>query len=199
MQNHLFDIKNGTDTHTWLPKEQYAEVPNNFEHGVLYMCSWTAVIIEASEYLINNVGLSVSDCAFIDVGCGKGKVLCVWSKFFSQHSTRLLVGIDYSRQLLQACKSNLEVMAAQNYELIHADASTVSLQFGRSTNVFYLYNPFDEVILKKVIANMASHPSYVIYNNPQHLDLFVDSGFSVIKEQKSWHPIGEFAILSRLK
>ena len=163
------------------------------------MCSWTAVIIEASKYLINDVGLSVSDCAFIDVGCGKGKVLCVWSKLFLEKSSPLLVGIDYSTQLLQTCKNNLEAISAKNYELIHADASAVSLQFGRSTNVFYLYNPFDEVILKKVIANMVSHPSYVIYNNPQHLDLFVDSGFSVIKEQKSWHPIGEFVILSGMK
>ena len=194
LQNHLFDILNGTDTHIWMPKEQYTETPDNFAHGVLYMCSWTSVIKSTTAFILQHASLEPKECAFVDIGCGKRKVLSVWSNLFRHKSGHLLVGIDYSDHLLEICENNLRRIAAQSYKLIHQDASKAPLDFGKKTNIYYLYNPFDEIILSKVINNIGRQKCFVVYNNPVHTDLFIESGFSPIKENNSWHPIGSFMI-----
>ena len=196
LQNHLFDLTNGTDTHTWLPKERYSEAPENFEHGVLYMCSWTSVVKKATKFLVRTYGLELADCAFIDIGCGKGKVLCVWSRLFRDQANLSLVGIEYSSELLQICEGNLRAVGAKNYQLLNSDASVTPLRFGRKFNIYYLYNPFDETILSKVIEEMAATDCFVIYNNPQHSNLFIEKGFSIVREEQSWHPIGDIIIFS---
>ena len=177
-----------------MPKEQYTETPDNFAHGVLYMCSWTSVIKSTTAFILQHASLEPKDCAFVDIGCGKGKVLSVWSNLFRHKSGHLLVGIDYSDHLLEICENNLRRIAAQSYKLIHQDASKAPLDFGKKTNIYYLYNPFDEIILSKVINNIGRQKCFVVYNNPVHTDLFIESGFSPIKENNSWHPIGSFMI-----
>jgi precorrin-6B methylase 2 len=197
-ENHLFDIINGTETHTWLPKENFKETPKNFEHGVIYMSSWTSIVKGTTNYLLKNFSLNIEDCAFIDIGCGKGKVLCVWSKIFSNRYNTLLVGLDYSKTLLQICENNLRAVSATNYKLLNCDATEEKFDYKRQTNIFYLYNPFDEVVLEKVIQQMKSQNCLVIYNNPQCKQVFIDNRFSIVKEQKEWHPNADYVIFSNL-
>ena len=48
-ENHLFDIVYGTDTHKWLPVEDYDFSIKNLKHGVLYMASWTSVVFKSTN------------------------------------------------------------------------------------------------------------------------------------------------------
>ncbi|MGB0935758.1 MAG: hypothetical protein ACPGXY_06835, partial [Alphaproteobacteria bacterium] len=92
LENHLFDIVNRTETHTWLPKDHFTESPANFENGVLYMSSWTSIIQSATKFVLDSFSIEPADCAFVDIGCGKGKVMCVWRKMLPE--TASVIGID---------------------------------------------------------------------------------------------------------
>ncbi|MDT0593856.1 class I SAM-dependent methyltransferase [Glaciecola petra] len=192
--NHLFDLMNGTDTHSWIQKEDFIERPDNFEHGVLYMSSWTSVIRDSLSYLLDNAQLAVTDIALIDIGCGKGKVLCVWNKLLKKHPDIPIIGLDYSQSLLNICTRNIKKLRAVNTRLFNEDATTMDFSFDRNINVYYLYNPFDNKILQQFIKNINNKPCYVIYNNPVHKKTFTEHDFKLITEKKGWHPNASYAI-----
>ena len=194
---HLFDLLNGTDTHVWLPKEHYFDKPKNFDGGVLYMSSWTSIIKEATKNALDSFSLTPSDVAFVDVGCGKGKVLCVWSKMFSD--AKKIVGIDYSEHLLKISRSNLEKISASEIEIICSDATEVGLNFGCKLGLFYLYNPFDAKTLNQFVKNLKKQDAVIVYNNPVHQNVFFDNGFILCAEKKSWHPNADYVVLSNIK
>ena len=193
---HLFDLIHGTDTHVWLPKENYIDKPKNFDSGVEYMSSWTSTIKEATKIALDLFSLAPSDTAFVDVGCGKGKVLFVWNMMFSD--AKKIIGIDYSDHLLKIAKSNLNKLSASKAEIICIDATEVNLNFDCKVNLLYLYHPFDAKILNKFVKRQHTE-TIVIYNNPTHQNIFFDNGFYLCAEKKSWHPNKGYMVLSNIK
>jgi len=192
-QAHRFDLQNGTDTHVWQPKDHYSDRPKNFEHGVLYMASWTNIIRTATREALDHLNLPATDVQFTDVGCGKGKVLCVWHQMFGNDAH--LTGIDYSAPLIDICASNLAKLNAQA-SLHTCDAATFTFPTAKPTTLVYLYNPFDETILSQVARNLSGVPCVVIYNNPQHLSALTNAGFLIIRSHAGWHPNATYALLS---
>lgn len=193
-ENHCFDLCYGVDTHKRLEKQNYIDNPKNFKHGVLYMSSWTWVVRRASQIVFDSV--ERPPFYFIDVGCGKGKVLCVWGKLFDREEVYLL-GIEYSKELLVIADANLQKMGIRNYELIHSDICEMNFDFGGATYIFYLFNPFDAEITLKFINKIKYKNCFVIYNNPVHEKLF--SGFEKVHEERGWHPNLDFIIYRNLK
>lgn len=193
-QNHLFDIINNTDTHVWLPKIEYNEKLKNFDHGVLYMSSWTNIIKETTDFCLNLVKDHKLKINLIDIGCGKGKVLCVWSKIYKNQFP--LIGIEYSKNLSNICLNNLKIINAQNYQVFNCDACDINYNFNSNINIFYLYNPFNRNILKKILRKIVLNKCIVIYNNPVLREEFLNSGFIILKEKKGWHSNAEYSIFS---
>ena len=195
-ETHFFDLRHGTQTHVWLPKADCRDQPPNFEHGTFYMASWTSVVRAATELAIAQLQAPLDRLALVDIGCGKGKVLCTWSLTYRRGQPRpKLVGIDYSADLVQSCRQNLVRLGAKHYQLIEADATTLEYRFAPQ-QVFYLYNPFDAVLLERVAQRLPASPVRLIYNNPVHLDRLSELGFRVVYEQRGWHPNKEYAILA---
>jgi precorrin-6B methylase 2 len=195
-QTQLFDLINGTDTHIWLPKEEYTDQPENFENGTMYMSSWTKTIRQATLKAINIFSLEHEDIALIDLGCGKGKVLCVWSKMFPK--IQKIMGVDYSPHLIEICTENLHKISANNVQVICDNVAEVNLPYNDNINIFYLYNPFDEEILVKFLNKFKSTNSIIIYTNPVHIDIFYKKGFKKIFEKKSWHPNAAYVLLANM-
>lgn len=196
-QTHLFDLINGTDTHRWLPKENYIDKPKNFENGVLYMSSWTGTIKEATNKAIDIFSLNSKDITFIDIGCGKGKVLYVWKKMFLD--AKRIVGIDYSYNLIKVCKNNFKKINSNNIEIICGDAIEIDLVIDSSAHLFYLYNPFNEKVLRKFLKNLKNKKVIIIYNNPVHKKIFINSGFREYFNKEGWHQNIKYKIFSNLR
>ena len=133
-QTHLFDLVYRSDTHTWLPKEKYIDSPKNLESGVLYMCSWTNTIKSATNKAIQLFSLNPKNIVFIDIGCGKGKVLCVWNKMFPK--TKKIIGLDYSPQLIDICKKNMHQISAFEVEVI---CNATEIELGLDCDFFFTY------------------------------------------------------------
>ena len=195
-QTHLFDILNKTDTHIWLPKEKYVDKPKNFENGVFYMSSWTRTVKVATKKAIDLFFLNSKRFALIDVGCGKGKVLCVWNQMFPDAQT--IIGLEYSAHLVEICKRNLNIISAFDVDVICGDATEIELESAYELFVFYLYNPFNSKILDKFLDKISNKKAVIIYNNPILQTNLLNRGFNKYYQEDSWHPNANFAIFSNL-
>ena len=73
---------------------------------------------------------------FVDVGCGKGRVLCwlLYRKFANK-----LYGIELEPEVAAKTRAYLS-----RYENVHIITGNVMENIPRDATLFYLYNPFDE-------------------------------------------------------
>lgn len=109
------------------------------------------------------------DDVFVDIGCGKGRVLLFLG---IRGVVRRVIGIDVVPELVEVAKRNLEKYQGRlkcPVTIMLGDCTKVDLSEG---TVFYLYNPFGSHTLTKLLDNimrsMARHrrPVRIIYLNP---------------------------------
>ncbi len=182
---HLFDLLNGTNTHEMVGKGDYIESPVNFDHGNVYMCSWTSELRKSINTIVNLLEGKFCDYFFADVGCGKGKAILVWKKMFPYKAA---IGVDYSANLLDIAERNCQKMGFDDCIFRCGDAATFDWSAFGNKFIFYLYNPFDEVILKSFLKRISSHDTVLIYVNPVSADVIAMSGYKLVHEQIGWHP-----------
>ncbi len=195
-QNHLFDLINGTDTHIWLPKEKFTHKPKNLKNGVLYMSSWTSTIKKSTLKAFKIFSINPNEVTLIDIGCGKGKVLCIWAKMFS--NIKKIVGIDYNQELVDICKKNINKFLLKNVYIKCCDATEINFDEDNNINLIYLYNPFNEKVLKKIIGKI-SNKTIIIYVNPIYKKVLISNSFSEYYDCKTWHENSSYAIYSNIK
>jgi SAM-dependent methyltransferase len=118
---------------------------------------------------------------FLDIGCGKGRALCV----AAHHGFKKLTGIDFSKELSDAAKENLartgEKIPGISFSIVHNDAFYFDIP--PDADCIFLFNPFDETIMSGVAENinksLAENPRNIniIYANPLHKEYFTKVGF----------------------
>ena len=188
-ENVFFDIKYGTNTASWLPVEEFPQHIRNLEHGVRYRASYTSEVkrgIDQAIKYLGSEGYSEEQVHFTDIGCGKGKVIVQAAK---EYDFKRVTGIDYNQDLLETATKNCKRAKARRVELTHADATTYN-DFSE-VNIVYLYNPFDEKILSKVIRNiiLSDKKTVLIYNKPVHFNLFEGNVlWRTIEQKDGWSP-----------
>lgn len=188
-QSHLFDLLYGTDTHKWLPKNYASVNPENFEHAEMYMASWTCEVIKTYKTLYRMLGPQLKDYVFIDIGCGKGKVGIIWQDCCYKYSIeQKIFGLDILDELVLCAKENHNKFFKSNGNYAVLDATKINpLEFGRKF-ILYMYNPFDEFILEKVLERFDDFDALVIYNNPVHSDVLLNMGYKKFFEHNGFHP-----------
>lgn len=113
--------------------------------------------------------------AILDYGSGKGKALYEFSKF----PFKKIAGVELSEELYVISIKNLNKLGLKNVEVYNEDA--VDFKKIDGFNYFYLYNPFNEEILKKVLDNiiysikLKPRKVTIIYFNPVHSNIIFDS------------------------
>lgn len=106
---------------------------------------------------------------FADIGSGKGLVLLL----ATEQPFARIVGVEHSAALCDVARANLARYQARTgrgarVSVHHADATVFPIT--PDLNVFYLFNPFEDVILDKVVANItaslraAPRPGWIITN-----------------------------------
>jgi len=106
---------------------------------------------------------------FIDLGCGKGRVLLVASNY----GFRKVMGVEFAAELVKAARQNLRASGIEGAEVIHEDAANFCFPDGNL--LVYLFNPFSAKVLRPVLSHLAGRnglqKTYLIYVNPQHASL----------------------------
>ena len=150
-------------------------------HATIYMPVSYLLLYEAFKQLHNK-----SYDHFLDIGCGKGRTLCVAAhKGFKQ-----VTGIDFSKELCDAAKENLAItkqkIPSLQYNIINNDAFYFKIP--DDVDCIFFFNPFDEIIMSAVVNNILTglqkHPRKIniIYVNPLHKEFFIKTGFT-----ETWH------------
>lgn len=156
-----FDEQWGTETEkiVWLTNP----ASKNFIHGVRY----EACSPSACRWAIENAHVDLSQCYFVDVGCGKGRPLLIASKYPFQR----LIGIEYSARLCRQARANLAAacIPSESFEIFCSDAA--DFEFTAHDTFAYLHNPFDREILGQVLNRLhdltQTHRLIVAYEGPQ--------------------------------
>ncbi len=123
-----------------------------------------------AEWLMDRVTEEEKKTGFLDVGCGKGRVLAIASAYGFASVT----GIEISPRLIKAIppdRCTIHCIDARHYDIPD------------HIGVIFLFNPFDEIVMKAFIGKVMeslrrnSRPMKVLYANPRCRQLWLDAGF----------------------
>lgn len=165
-----FDLRYGTDTGGIEPLWKFKIRSPNALLGVRYEATNEQELVDTIKFLHEDP----QTFTFIDLGCGKGRTLLVASNLgFKQ-----VIGVEFALELVEIARSNLAKRQIDNVVVLHADAA--DFHFPNSDTVVYLYNPFSEEVVRKVVVNLRESRSkklYIVYKNPQCAEVFDSSDF----------------------
>ena len=88
----------------------------------------------------------------------------------------------------------MDCINASNVTLINNDVVEVDVNFYKKNVILYLYNPFNERVLSRILDIIKNKNIIAIYNNPLHSEVFRKYNYNLLFEQKSWHPNKEYKI-----
>ena len=121
---------------------------------------------------------------FLDIGCGKGRALCV----AAHHGFNTVTGIDFSNKLCGEAEANLQhtkhILPALNFLIINKDAATFEIP--PAADCIFFFNPFDQFIMSAVAKNILNsykkNPRniFIIYLNPLYKKELLQIGFTEI-------------------
>lgn len=121
---------------------------------------------------------------FLDIGCGKGRALCV----AAHHGFNKVTGIDFSKEFCIAAEANLAITKQKipdlQYKVINNDA--FYFEIPNDVDCIFMFNPFDDVILNGVAENILEsfeiNPRTItlIYVNPMYKEELLEVGFKQI-------------------
>jgi SAM-dependent methyltransferase len=142
------------------------------------------------DVLRQQPNFNFSDFAFVDLGSGKGRTLLM----AADYRFRRIVGVELLPSLHHAAQENLQRYQSESQqcfalESICADATTFAFPDGPL--LIYLFNPFPEAGLRRVIANLEQslrtqpRAVYVLYHNPLLEPVVAESGF--LKKTEGTH------------
>ena len=115
--------------------------------------------------------LTFRDFTFIDLGSGKGRTLLM----ASDYPFRRIVGVELLQSLHRIAQENLRLYkskAQKCFALESVCSDATAFVFPDGPLVVYLFNPFPESGMRRVLANLEEslrarpRPVYVLYHNP---------------------------------
>ncbi len=162
--------------------KELEELGIDLDHATIYM--------PVSYGLIENCFEKISQLSdqpiqhMLDLGSGKGRALCIAPSYGIQQ----LTGIDFSKNLCNAAIENLENLKIKypgiEYKIINNDAFYYEIP--NTVDLIFLFNPFDEIILKGVTENMEAslkekpRKLWILYVNPLHKEILLHAGFKEV-------------------
>jgi predicted RNA methylase len=162
---------------------------SNLEHGNRYEPTRVVLL----RWLLKQISPMIPPgSALVDLGCGKGRVLLIGA----QAGFRKVKGIEFAHELCEIARENCarfqhRVVPATEFCLYESDV--VEYKIEPDDNVFFMFNPFDDHIHRKVIANinasLARHARTVLicYYNPKFREASDQTtGFKSVMDTTRW-------------
>ena len=151
-------------------------VKNNLKHATYYQpitCRNLKIILDQA------IKTKIPFDCFIDIGAGKGKAC-----FFAAKTLKCkkFMGIEFSHSLVKAANRNKAIFGDRNITFLNEDAAAYRLP--ESKCLIFLYNPFNDIILEKFVANnyghFRRHASIIAYAYDVHRETLLLNGFRTI-------------------
>ena len=136
-----------------------------------YQPTEAALFHEMLNALREHTHADFRDFTFIDLGSGKGRTLLM----ASDYPFRRIIGVELLPALDQAAQENLSKYRSASQKCFALEAicgDATEFPFPAEPIVLYLFNPFPESGLRRMVANLEQslrdHPRavHVLYHNP---------------------------------
>ncbi len=176
-QTNQFDLKYGTDT-DGIIKPEALDIPDErMKHAVRYQTALVEVFMD----ILNGLTISYEQYLFIDLGSGKGRALLLASKF----PFKEIIGVELSESLHNIANQNINIykdklQQCDNIRSICSDVTNYKIPSNENI-IFYLFNPFDEYIMRLVLVNIEEslnglcNDVFIAYLKPLYRNLFDQS------------------------
>jgi SAM-dependent methyltransferase len=135
------------------------------------------------KIMLSSLSISKNDL-MIDIGCGKGKMIYLMSKF----PFKRVDGVEISERLSRIAIKNLQKLNVTNAEIFTCGARL--FRDIDKYNFIYFYNPFPSVVMKVVIKNIEEslmkipRSLTIVYFNPVcHSDIIESGIFKIVKNK----------------
>jgi SAM-dependent methyltransferase len=143
-----FDWRYGTSTSGKVNSDQLGVTGGNQIHAKRYGATKVRPLLA----LLKSLDVATNG-VFVDFGSGKGRALMVAALY----GFRRIVGVEFSPQLHEAARRNVEIFLGRTglpakIDLVLGDVAAYPI--AADQNVFYMYNPFDDVVMAQVLANL---------------------------------------------
>jgi SAM-dependent methyltransferase len=188
-----FDRRFGVDTSGVIAQADLDVDDPSWVHGSAYVATSP---IDFAEVLAP-FALDPARAAFVDLGCGKGRVLMMAGALPFQR----VLGVEYSQTLADIARRNLAsyrgARRAQSIEVVTGDASAFAYPEGDL--VVFMYHPFDEVVMQRVVDALrlrqrtSPHRLLVLYFKPVHAALWQAANFVETRFESSRYSVYEAA------
>jgi len=135
------------------------------EHGTALVSTSKDFLSKLINDLEESIGKPLDKNLFIDYGSGKGAAIIHAKKIGFKET----LGVEFAKELHETAVKNIEKLNLKKVESLYADATTHIAPL--HVSVIYLFNPFDELVMEKVIQNLVKQKEhftndvYVIYGN----------------------------------
>jgi SAM-dependent methyltransferase len=153
---------------------------DNVEHAEIYQGANYYLLEKVFDYL-QTIEVTQN---ILDFGCGKGRVLAV----AAYYGFKKITGVEFAKELCEEARKNI-IPVQQKFpekilNVIHVNAVNYTIE--KDTNVFFFFNPFNEVVMlnvaKNILQSLKKNPRevFVIYINPVHKEIFLSAGMEQI-------------------
>lgn len=186
--DRYFDFKYNLDTYSWVSNSELVKE----DKIALHASEYQSVKVLALRKLLKKIDIK-DKTVFLDIGSGKGRILLVASEF----KFKEVRGIEFSKKLCDIAEENIKkykekVNTSTIFKIINQDAA--KYKFRNDEAIFFLYNPFDQFIMKQVFDNISKsfyehkRDITIIYAYPVN-NAFLES-YPNIQKKKDYYLLG---------
>jgi SAM-dependent methyltransferase len=196
-----FDIRYGTSTAIRVAKDR--QIINGVDadriNGVLYVASFTSVIektLNIAKDILGSKRMRVAQ--FMDLGCGKGKALIVYSRTFGRIAEHRPVGIEYDPILADIARYNIDRVSFSKgqVQIVNDSATNLRKYLVAELALIYLYNPFKGQTFIDTLTALKGTPHLLIYVDPAEREFLVNSGYIILVENNGSYNADNWLIAS---
>jgi SAM-dependent methyltransferase len=144
-----FDRRYGTDTGGSVSTANLGIADDAVrKQAILYLPSPARV----TRWMLDTLRLDYSQYSFVDLGCGKGRVLLIASTY----SFRRVIGVEISQELSRIARENVARVPASvrksDVEVQTIDAATI--RFPPTNLLVHMYHPFGSELTRVVLRRL---------------------------------------------
>ena len=161
--------------------------PEALGPSIEYATHYDATPPDDFERLIAVTTIAPEGAAFVDLGCGLGRVVLLAARL----PFRQVVGVEFSPALCEVARENVQRFGAANRRcrdarIVCTDARDYRLPRGAA--IVYLFNPFVGPVFAAVVERLAQHDGdlNLIYHTPLERKLLDEHPAFEIVADRPW-------------
>jgi len=170
LRSLAYRIRIAADEHFWDKrlgiKTDYNLLAQEDTTALKDSCHYEPTPYHVIESILNRLKFG-SDDVFVDLGCGKGRVVLSVAK----KKLKKIIGLEAHKDIFNIARDNLEKIKVKNtpVEILNADVTTFDMKEG---TIFFMFNPFGMATQKCVIERIGNS----LITNPRQVRIICYAG-----------------------